>query len=77
MNGGPGGASISLALQALGPVVIDGKDFFRNEKSWCRNSSLLLIDNPAGVGFSYGKRDQDMAANDLSNSMDMLKLMLQ
>ncbi len=77
MNGSPGWASILLALQALGPVVTDGKDFFRNEKSWCRNSSLLLIDSPAGVGFSYGKRDQDMTANDLSNSIDMPKLMLQ
>jgi carboxypeptidase C (cathepsin A) len=77
MNGGPGAVSIFLALQSLGPVIFEGNDFIRNEKSWCRNSSLLLIDNPAGVGFSYGKRQQDISANDLSNSMDMLKLMIQ
>jgi cathepsin A (carboxypeptidase C) len=76
MNGGPGGASTIFSLQFLGPVGFDGKGFVRNDKSWCRNSSLLLIDNPAGVGFSFAKRYQDMSANDHSNAMDMLKLMI-
>jgi len=56
MGGGPGGASTFFSLVGLGPVVFDGKGFVRNNNSWCRNSSLLLIDNSAGVGFSFAKR---------------------
>ncbi len=76
MNGGPGGSSIFL-FNVLSPVVMQGNVFIRNELNWCRNSSLLLIDNSAGVGFSYAKRENDVKANDHSNAMDMLKLMIQ
>ena len=77
MNGGPGSSSIYLSLGALGPVTVLDSGFTLKEQSWCRNSSLLLIDNPAGVGFSYAKRKNDMSANDHSNTIDMLKLMIQ
>lgn len=80
MNGGPGGASIFLTFAGLGPVIIGQligeTGFARNNNSWCRNSSLLFIDNPAGVGFSYGVRDVDTSANDQSNAKDMLNFML-
>lgn len=77
MNGGPGGSSIILTFQGLGPVIIEKEGFTRNNKSWCRNSSVLLIDNPAGVGFSYAKRENDKSANDHSNAKDMLNFMIQ
>jgi carboxypeptidase C (cathepsin A) len=36
-----------------------------------------LIDNSAGVGFSYAKRKTDMSVNDDSNAKDMLNFMIQ
>jgi carboxypeptidase C (cathepsin A) len=36
-----------------------------------------LIDNPAGIGYSFGKRAEDTSANDDSNGEDALKFMLQ
>ncbi len=57
-------------------MIIEKQGFARNNKSWCRNSSVLLIDNPAGVGFSYAKRENDKSANDHSNAKDMLNFMI-
>jgi carboxypeptidase C (cathepsin A) len=36
-----------------------------------------LIDNSAGVGFSYAKRKNDLSVNDHSNAKDMLNFMIQ
>ena len=37
---------------------------------------MLLIDNPAGVGFSTGKRLSDISANDQSGANDLLNFMI-
>ena len=67
-NGGPGGASTFLAFTLIGPYTINGptKDLVDFPVTWARNASLLFIDNPAGVGFSYAKREVDMMHNDIS-----------
>ena len=57
-NGGPGGASLGMNFFAMGPYVSDGTSnlFPFSEYTWAKNASLLFVDNPAGVGFSYAER---------------------
>ena len=35
-----------------------------NPLSWNTNASLVFIDNPIGVGYSYGKSGDDYGADD-------------
>ena len=75
-NGGPGGPSTFLAFQ-LSPYVATSfaKNLSDFPETWARNASLLFIDNPAGVGFSYAQRDVDYAVNENSNNNDLLKFL--
>ena len=67
-NGGPGGASTFLAFSNIGPYTVsNGSTLIEFSQTWARNASLLFIDNPAGVGYSYAERDNDRFTNDISN----------
>ncbi len=67
-NGGPGGPSIPIGLLGgVGPfAAIDLNTVVPWKYSWTRNASLLFIDNPAGVGYSYANRDIDIKHSDYS-----------
>ncbi|PAV77192.1 hypothetical protein WR25_11643 [Diploscapter pachys] len=55
MNGGPGCSSLAGLLEELGPwyVDYDGQTLYENPFSWNLNASVLAIESPIGVGFSY------------------------
>ncbi len=55
MTGGPGGSSMLGMLQELGPCLINehGNGTVYNEYGWSKETNLLFVDQPAGVGFSY------------------------
>lgn len=54
LNGGPGSSSYLGLLQELGPVLINATGgLFRNPYAWTRVAHLLVIESPAGVGYSY------------------------
>ncbi|KAL0268029.1 UNVERIFIED_CONTAM: hypothetical protein PYX00_010118 [Menopon gallinae] len=56
LNGGPGSSSMFGLLTENGPYAlsVDGK-LSRREYAWNRNSSIMFVDNPVGVGYSYTK----------------------
>ena len=54
-NGGPGCSSMLAFMQEHGPWVMDDGEetFHENPWSWNTNASMLYIEMPAGVGFSW------------------------
>ncbi|EJU02963.1 serine carboxypeptidase [Dacryopinax primogenitus] len=70
MNGGPGSSSMLGLFQELGPcrVTDDALNYAYNPYSWSNASNMLFIDQPVGVGFSYGTakvNNSQAAAEDL------------
>jgi cathepsin A (carboxypeptidase C) len=55
-NGGPGGASTFNVFTGFGPIIsTDGSSSFKEwNHTWCKNASVIFLDNPTGVGYSYG-----------------------
>lgn len=77
-NGGPGCSSMAGFIKGHGPFVIEdeSKNITRNPHPWNKNSNVLYIESPAGVGFSTltGKEDRDSVKyNDELVTKDALK----
>ena len=54
MNGGPGASSVLGMLQEQGPLIIDNKgDLMENPYAWSKLANLVVLESPAGVGYSY------------------------
>ncbi|GAA6062652.1 hypothetical protein JCM10212_003464 [Sporobolomyces blumeae] len=57
LNGGPGCSSFTGLLQENGPCKIQEKgDPVRNPHSWNSNATVIFLDQPVGVGFSYSDK---------------------
>lgn len=61
LTGGPGCSSQLALLSENGPCTPtpDGLDTVRNDFSWNNNANIMWIDQPSGVGFSYGDKKSD------------------
>ncbi|ODV96937.1 hypothetical protein PACTADRAFT_38824 [Pachysolen tannophilus NRRL Y-2460] len=54
LNGGPGCSSLTGLFFELGPSSIDSKiKPIRNPTSWNSNASVIFLDQPVNVGYSY------------------------
>ncbi|KAK4106213.1 hypothetical protein N658DRAFT_482131 [Parathielavia hyrcaniae] len=54
LNGGPGCSSLTGLFLELGPSSIDKKlKIVNNEFSWNNNASVIFLDQPVNVGYSY------------------------
>ncbi|XP_031279813.1 serine carboxypeptidase-like 27 [Pistacia vera] len=63
LNGGPGCSSVAYgASEEIGPfrVKSDGKTLYFNPYAWNKETNLLFLDSPAGVGFSYTNTSSDI-----------------
>lgn len=78
LNGGPGCSSMTGLFFELGPSSIgpDLKPIY-NEFSWNSNASVIFLDEPVNVGFSYSSRNvfsSDSAAVDVYAFMELFFL---
>ena len=64
-NGGPGCSSMIGLFQENGPCHFENgsNEPSLNEDSWNTNVNMLYIDQPIGVGFSYGTQNVDSTAS--------------
>ena len=71
LNGGPGSASTYGFFIENGLYIVnkDGKTLTKRDFSWSQKTNYLMIDQPAGVGLSYGKEN---AYRNESEAMDQL-----
>ena len=69
-NGGPGCSSMLGLLQEHGPYIIDnnGTEFRWNDYSWNKETNMLYIEAPAGVGYSYCVDPDECKGYDDNNS---------
>ncbi|KAF0698285.1 Aste57867_11078 [Aphanomyces stellatus] len=71
LTGGPGCSSMLALLGENGPCTVnDDLSLKKNPFSWNEKSNIMWIDQPAGVGFSYGDTseydtDETMVGNDM------------
>ncbi|VDO68340.1 unnamed protein product [Heligmosomoides polygyrus] len=70
-NGGPGCSSLSGLLQEMGPYIVteDGRNLRPNDYSWNKFASVVYIESPAGVGYSYAT-DGNTTTNDDQTSLE-------
>ena len=77
MTGGPGCSSGIALFHENGPCKITtGTNTRLNPYSWNKNATLVFIDQPAGVGFSYGDAS-DSITNEVGVAKDMHQFVLQ
>ena len=60
----------------IGPLFNLGTiPFSANPYAWNDKANLLFVSNPAGVGYSYAGREEDLYNNDDSISIDLFKVL--
>merc|ERR1712002_598123 len=76
LNGGPGCSSLDGFLAELGPFKIDndGATVLQNPYSWNLNASVLFLEAPACVGFSYDLNEECETNDDLTSTSNYAAL---
>ncbi|EZF36061.1 Carboxypeptidase [Trichophyton interdigitale] len=73
MTGGPGYSSMLGMLEEVGPCLVNeyGNGTKYNPWGWSKKSSMLFVDQPVGVGFSYGDEGHDIPSDSYLAAVDM------
>ncbi|KAJ6031893.1 carboxypeptidase Y [Penicillium herquei] len=73
MTGGPGGSSMIGLFEETGPCFVNefGNGTYYNPFGWSRNSSVLYVDQPVGVGFSYLDEGAEIPGDSPTAAIDM------
>ena len=73
LNGGPGCSSLTGLFMELGPASITEKGKVKhNPHSWNSNASVIFLDQPVNVGFSYSSNS---VSNTVAAGKDIYALM--
>ncbi|XP_027343154.1 serine carboxypeptidase-like 45 [Abrus precatorius] len=74
LNGGPGCSSLGVgAFSENGPFRPNGEVLIKNEYSWNKETNMLYLETPVGVGFSYAKGGSSYkTVNDKTTARDNL-----
>lgn len=74
-NGGPGCSSTTGFLgELIGPSTLDSDlNPVYNEYSWSNYASVMFIDQPVGVGYSYSDDESETINNSYASAEDMYK----
>ncbi|KHJ78546.1 serine carboxypeptidase [Oesophagostomum dentatum] len=77
-NGGPGCSSLVGLLLEMGPYLVnaDGRSLRPNLYSWNKLASIVYIESPVGVGYSYAT-DGNATTNDDQTSLENYEAMKQ
>lgn len=79
LNGGPGASSLIGFFTENGPFSLNDDSInangtvptlFRNPYGWSSAASMLYIESPAGVGFSYCEKEEDCWFDDTKTAQD-------
>lgn len=73
LNGGPGCSSLEGLFQEMGPLWVDEQDptkLIVNSNAWTNVSSMLFLEAPACVGYSYTDDIIGCSHNDSSQAVD-------
>ncbi|EIM82394.1 serine carboxypeptidase [Stereum hirsutum FP-91666 SS1] len=75
-NGGPGSSSMIGLFQELGPCRInnDSSTVSLNPYAWNEYANVLFIDQPVGVGFSYGTSTVGTSEEAASDVWDFMQI---
>ncbi|TAQ84327.1 hypothetical protein B7494_g7335 [Chlorociboria aeruginascens] len=73
LAGGPGASSMISMLQELGPCLINehGNGTVYNPYGWNKDTALIFVDQPAGVGFSYLDDGEAVPGDSFTSAVDM------
>ncbi|XP_076468923.1 venom serine carboxypeptidase-like [Babylonia areolata] len=79
VNGGPGRTSLVGALLENGPLEVnaEGTQLKRRAVSWTKHFSMLYVDNPVDVGYSFTKDEAGLATNMKNVSTDLYSVLVQ
>lgn len=70
-NGGPGCSGLGGMFSEQGPFRPNADlELYVNNYSWVNRASMLFIEAPAGVGFSFSEHTQDYTTDDNTTAID-------
>lgn len=78
LQGGPGAPSLYSVFNEHGPYVVDDDDVLRSRRhSWTSTHSVLYVDNPVGVGYSFTSDGDGYSSNQTAVGRNLYAALVQ